>query len=77
MKVTIESTDNYLLVDGVPCRIWMGKSEKGDPFVAYVYRSVFTDLNAKAEFDGELRGVANHYYVPDAQLEQKEKEADS
>ena len=36
MKLTIEPTDDFFLVNGVPCRAWSGTDEAGTPVIAMV-----------------------------------------
>ena len=36
MKATLESTSKIVHLNGLPCRIWEGKTESGIPFLAFV-----------------------------------------
>lgn len=38
MRVTIESTDKLVRLNGAPARIWEGKSEGGVPVICFVTR---------------------------------------
>lgn len=54
MKVTLESTDKIVLLDGVPARVWEGTSETGVPVHAFITRisaSLKADLS---QFEAEL-----------------------
>jgi hypothetical protein len=57
MKATLESTSKVVEFNGVPARIWEGKTEKGIPFHAFIVR-VGVDLSENsAEFEAELKEV--------------------
>jgi hypothetical protein len=36
MKATLESTARFVRVDGVRCRVWVGATESGAPFRAFI-----------------------------------------
>lgn len=56
MKATIFSTDQITTVDGVPCRIWNGLTEKGVHFFAFIHRVAAPVGNGmEAEFEREFR----------------------
>lgn len=38
MKITIESTNKIVLLDGVQCRVWQGQSEAGVILHCYIPR---------------------------------------
>lgn len=48
MKISLSSTPDIVELDGVQCRIWVGKSEKGTKVVAYVHR-LACETDAEAE----------------------------
>jgi hypothetical protein len=54
MKITIESTDEIVTIDGVECRHWKGTTENGTPCEVFVHRIAVRD-DAKDAFDRELR----------------------
>lgn len=54
MKITIESTSKIVQVNGVPCRIWEGETERGIKMHAFITRvAVHNSLDA-SQFDAEL-----------------------
>ena len=58
MKVTLESTDKLVTIDGLPARIWQGTTAQGIACHAYITRiAVASSLDA-AEFDRELQTTA-------------------
>jgi hypothetical protein len=70
MKITIESTDKIVQLNGVPARIWEGQTDSGVPVLCYV--SLISpqthDREVNAQFERELREVlpasaaADHCY---------------
>lgn len=55
MKIEIESTTKIVQLNGVPARIWTGKTASGIPVHCYVTRiAVQKDLDA-SEFERELQ----------------------
>ena len=38
MKITIESTDRIVVVNGAPCRLWQGRTDRGIRIAALVAR---------------------------------------
>ena len=55
MKVTLESTSKLVTLNGVPARIWEGKTENGIPCHAYVTRIAVDKGFDSSEFDRELQ----------------------
>jgi hypothetical protein len=54
MKITIESTGEILAVNGVPARVWQGKTDTGIPLVALIV-TIGVDREEDCEqFDREL-----------------------
>ena len=54
MKLTITATNQITHVNGAPCRVWEGVTERGVPCKVFVHRlAVRADLDS-AEFDAEL-----------------------
>jgi hypothetical protein len=65
MKVTIESTTKTLTINGVPARIWVGKTEEGQQVHCFITR-IATPLDSdQDEFLKELTRTS----VPSAELE--------
>jgi hypothetical protein len=59
MKMTLESTDRFMSINGQPHRVWQGKTEGGIPVEAYI-RAVSPqthDAEANALFDRELEAL--------------------
>jgi len=55
MKVILESTDKIVTVNGVPARVWQGRTAGGIECHAYITRiAVAKDLDA-TEFESELK----------------------
>lgn len=58
MKMTIHSTEKIVDINGVPARIWEGKSQRGTPVIVFVTRiAVAKDAGEEAhrEFTDELQ----------------------
>lgn len=58
MKITIESTDKIVQLNGVPARIWEGRTEAGIPLHCYVARVAVAEGLPSADyvqFETELR----------------------
>jgi len=54
MKLTITSTEKFITLDGVHCRVWEGVTEGGVPCFVFVHRiAVDTDRDT-AQFEREL-----------------------
>jgi hypothetical protein len=59
MKLILEPTDIIQSIEGQPCRLWMGETDKGVPVHAYV-RAVSPqthDAEVNAEFARELQAL--------------------
>lgn len=54
MKITIESTSEIVAMNGVPCRVWKGVTERGSECFAYVYRVGACEDIFQEEFEKEL-----------------------
>lgn len=56
MKITIENTSKIVNLDGVPARIWEGKSESGIPVICFITRIMVPEGEGidYAEFKREL-----------------------
>lgn len=65
MKVNLESTTKIIELNGVPVRVWQGKTENGIEVHAFITRiAVHNDLDA-SEFEKDLRECA----VPRSDIE--------
>jgi len=54
MRVTLQNTTKQVILNGVPVRIWEGKTDSGIPCHAYIALiGVARDLDS-AEFDREI-----------------------
>lgn len=54
MKITIENTEKIVQLDGVPARVWEGKTDSGIPVICFITRiAVPTDENQE-QFRREL-----------------------
>ncbi len=58
MKITMESTPELLEVDGVPVRLWAGKTEGGIEVVVMVHRIAVRTEDADGAFARELQETA-------------------
>ncbi len=54
MKIQIESTDEITTLDGVPCRVWRGTTERGIDCFVFVHRIAVHKADDAAEFEAEL-----------------------
>jgi hypothetical protein len=55
MKISIESTAKIVTVNGVPARIWEGRTESGIPVHAYVTRIAVAYEQDDSQFERELQ----------------------
>lgn len=61
MEITIENTSKIVmlkpgvLLDGVPARIWEGKTASGIEVICFVTRIMVKDTENAAEFENELQ----------------------
>lgn len=49
MKVTIEPTDEIVMTDGVPCRVWDGTTERGTKVLVFVRAIAVPTLTCSEE----------------------------
>lgn len=54
MKITIESTDNILEIDGVAVRLWNGRTEGGIECHVFIHRLAVAVESDSTEFDRAL-----------------------
>lgn len=55
MKMTLESTDRFVDVNGARCRVWEGKSERGTPVYAFVAQVAVDKGHDATELDVDLQ----------------------
>lgn len=57
MKITVESTEKLVTLNGVPARVWEGQTESGTPVHCFITRivPVTHDQQQLAEFERELK----------------------
>jgi hypothetical protein len=55
MRITIESTSKVVTLNGLPARIWEGKTDSGIPCHVYVTRIAVDRDDDSAEFERELQ----------------------
>lgn len=61
MLILIESTDELVAADGIPCRVWAGETDQGEPVRALIYRLGVQDGEQTYLYDAEL----NLHVLPD------------
>lgn len=54
MRLQIESTDQITAMDGVPVRVWRGRTEAGVECIVFVHRIAVHNDNDQSQFDAEL-----------------------
>ena len=57
MKVTVESTDDFQMVDGRYCRVWKGTDSKGQKVALIVVNLVMDPKADQSEMAKDLRSV--------------------
>lgn len=57
MRVSLESTDRIVEVDGVPARVWQGTTDEGVEVTALVTRLAVRFDDQRGRFESELRRV--------------------
>jgi hypothetical protein len=65
MKIEIESTTKVVELNGLPARIWEGKTASGIPVHCYVTRIAVKNGDESEEFERELKECR----VPSAEVE--------
>lgn len=55
MRVTLQSTTKTVTLNGVPARIWEGKTDSGIACHAYITRIAVDLMEDSSEFDRELQ----------------------
>jgi hypothetical protein len=60
MRITLQSTDQIHVLDGVPCRLWSGSTAKGTTIIAYIHR-----LQCHADDDAELAAELDEQPAPE------------
>ena len=64
MILTIEATDQLTHWDGVPVRVWKGKTESGVDCFVFVHRVAVHKSKDQAEFERALREIPPGRVVP-------------
>lgn len=54
MKITLESTEQIVVINDVPTRVWQGRSEKGVAIEAYIPLIRVNKNDDCREFEAEL-----------------------
>lgn len=57
MKVTVESTDDFQMVDGRYCRVWRGTDSKGQKLALVVVQLAMDPKADQSEMKQDLRPV--------------------
>jgi hypothetical protein len=55
MKIILESTTRIDDINGVPCRLWQGKTESGVPMHAYIALVAVDRAADSSEFERDLK----------------------
>lgn len=55
MQIQIEATDKVTTIDGVPCRLWEGVTERGTKCKVFVHRIAVHESEDSSQFDAELQ----------------------
>ncbi len=55
MKITLESTTKIVELNGIPARIWEGKTESGIPVHSFITRIAVSNEHDQSQFDNELK----------------------
>lgn len=58
MKITVESTDLMVTLNGVPARIWQGETDSGMPVHVFVTRVAVDKDEDLSQFERELQRTA-------------------
>jgi hypothetical protein len=59
MKITIESTNTVTKIDGVPVRLWEGKTESGTPCKVFTHRLAVARAEDCSQFERELQEMSS------------------
>lgn len=57
MKITVESTDEFIPVDGRYCRVWRGTDSKGQKLALIAVRLEMEPKSDQSEMEKDLRPV--------------------
>jgi hypothetical protein len=55
MKITIESTTKIVDANGIDCRVWEGKTERGIEVICLIPRIAVRNGQDTAQFEEELK----------------------
>lgn len=54
MRILLESTEELVSADGIPCRVWVGETSEGEPCRALLYRLGVKHGTETYLYDAEL-----------------------
>jgi hypothetical protein len=66
MTITISSTAKVVKLDGIDCRVWEGKTERGVDIICFIPRIAAKAVQDLSQFELELR----EHRVPSAEVMQ-------
>lgn len=55
MKLIIESTNQVVALNGVPCRVWTGQTDKGVPIHCFIPSIAVREDQDCSQFEQELQ----------------------
>jgi hypothetical protein len=55
MKATVENTDQIVEINGIPARVWLGRTESGVCFELLVTRVAVSQNEDASQFEKELK----------------------
>lgn len=55
MRISLESTTKIVVLNGVHCRVWEGKTERGAPMHAYIAMVAVDRTEDTAGFERDLQ----------------------
>jgi len=57
MKITLESTNQIVYVNGVPARVWKGQSDKAINIIAFIAQIGVPEHEPNKDFQDELLNI--------------------
>jgi hypothetical protein len=57
MKITMEPTDQFVIVDGIETRRWLGETERGTKCDVFVPRIRVASTEDTSQFDLEMKAM--------------------
>jgi hypothetical protein len=64
MKISIESTDQVTIIDGLRCRVWKGLTSEGVPCQVFIHRIGVEGNQDNFRFALELEELPPPRFVP-------------